>query len=139
MVALMYGADVALVRLLALLTFGATHTRADFRNGNCALHYAAQLHNADLVNALLAAPTSDEHRLMRAFANDERTSRQTETSTSYELAVRQHRQAVCAALKARNYEGETPLHVAVRSSDPQITCRLLNAGADPCIEVIASV
>ena len=137
MVALMYGADVALVRVLALLTFAVTHARADFRNGNCALHYAAQLHNAELVDALLTAPTTDEHRLLRAFENDDQaTARKTETDKSYEQALMQ---TVCAATNARNYEGETPLHVAVRSSDPQITCRLLDAGADPCVEVIACI
>lgn len=138
MLALMYGADVQMVRVLALLTFASTFACADFRNGNGALHIAAQLGDkADaehLVDALLTPPTYDECRLMLSFVNDDIEGPETETY-EHELVVEHYKRAVCAAVNARNLKGETALHVAVRACNPQIASRLLNAGADPYIEV----
>ena len=131
MCAVMYGADVDMVRALSLLSFSLTF--ADLR-GYTALHYAAHLGRLDLVDAMLFEPTQHEHLLVRVFYRDELFAGP-QQELSYPDLLARHRAAVATLLASRNAAGETPLYCAVKSSNFEVTARLLAMRADPRIEV----
>ena len=133
--AVMYGASVEMVRALALLADWSS--KRDHRNGNGVLHYAAQLHNAARVDALLEPPSRDEHRALTGVL--ERRHEDVAVERADRVRGLSYAQVVATALNARNTAGETPLHLAVRASDLEITRRLLDAGADPCLEVLCLI
>lgn len=134
MCSIAYGADLEMVRALALLSFSLP--LADCR-GNTALHYAALVGRAELVDALLLEPTPDEYQLIRAFVEPTGNTEEPQplAQHSYAQVLCRHRQAVRSLLTSRNNAGETPLYCAVKASHLAATQRLLEMRSDPRIQV----
>ena len=130
MCAVMYCADVDMVRALSILSVSLP--LSDLR-GYTALHYAAILGRLELVDAMLLEPTQHEYLLVREFHRDHFPEPHPELS--YQELLARHRAAVAILLASRNVAGETPLFCAVKSSNFEVTACLLAMRADPRIAV----
>ena len=132
MVSVMYGADVEMVRALSLLSVALP--LSDCR-GNTALHYAVHFERVELVYAMLLDPTPEEYQLIQKFHEHMAQSGEAFQLYSFEEVLLRHRQAVSNLLSSRNVAGETPLYFAVKTSNLEVTRRLLAMHSDPRIQV----
>ena len=131
MLAVMYGAELEMVRALAILSCALPLCD---NLGNTALHYAAHFGRLDLVDAMLLEPTEQEYYLILAFLH-ENPYGEPLAALDHCQVLAGHREAVAQLLSTRNAMGETPLYAAVKSSNSEVADRLLTMRADPRIEV----
>ena len=146
MAGVLYGADVELVRALAVYSNSLPDADVD---GNTALHFAASDGKVDVIEALLQRPSAIEFALRHRFlaAADAGAGAgvgdlkrppggsEQRAEETLEEAVARHRHEVQVLLESRNALLETPLYCAVKACRVEATQRLLQCGADPRVPV----
>ena len=139
MLSMMYGADLEMVRALALLTVDHSLLPLSDCHGNTALHYAVQVQGGrvELVDAILLDPTPEEYQLIEKFHEHMAQSgdRMGLPMCSFEQVLLRHREAISNLLSSLNVAGETPLYVAVKTCNLKVTERLLTIHSDLRIQV----
>ncbi|CAJ1430170.1 unnamed protein product [Effrenium voratum] len=114
--------DLELCELI--LSWGASVTLAD-NDGWRPLHEAARWGDGQLVEALLRRGAD-----LRAVSNDGESALHVVPGGYAELEVVQVLLAWQSDVNSRDYDGETPLHLAVKLGDVELAGLLLQQGAD---------
>ncbi|XP_053207498.1 NF-kappa-B inhibitor cactus-like [Panonychus citri] len=111
-----------------LVTSGASLFIRD-RNGNSPVHIACQNGDIMALKSLLSAKpriTSDINSSSCSSTTSTSSSSSSSTSTSTSLS----QSSIASPLNLKNYEGETSLHLAVKTADKSLIEYLVNHGAD---------
>ncbi|XP_055768718.1 B-cell lymphoma 3 protein homolog isoform X2 [Salvelinus fontinalis] len=126
-IAVVQGQDAQIQRMILLL--GLVHTDLDIYNNlrQTPLHLAVITHQAQLVGALLRAGADP-----RALDRNGQTTVHLccEHGQQACLSVVLSHPSILTCLEVRNYEGLTPLHLAVQGGHKELVRMLLDAGAD---------
>ncbi|XP_024002726.1 B-cell lymphoma 3 protein homolog isoform X1 [Salvelinus sp. IW2-2015] len=126
-IAVVQGQDAQIQRMILLL--GLVHTDLDIYNNlrQTPLHLAVITHQAQLVEALLRAGADP-----RALDRNGQTTVHLccEHGQQACLSVVLSHPSILTCLEVRNYEGLTPLHLAVQGGHKELVRMLLDAGAD---------